>query len=181
MFGGGKMALIQGLTYSKNFFSQDLRGTFLKVQSISKLSEERLKCDSQVRPSQVYFSESFKDVVRGLHLVPESKSQIPSVRQVFVLHGKIVDFILDCREKSPTRGQLHVEEMDCFAPSILIPGGCAHGYEVISDYAIVGYLESHPYIPDRDQGFNVSSVGIKFRTSAPIISSRDLLLPNWKS
>lgn len=62
--------------------------------------------------------------------------------------------------------------------AMLIPAGCAHGFEVLSGPAIVNYAQEGPYNKDLDSGIRVSSTSISIQTRDPEISERDSQLPS---
>ena len=96
---------------------------------------------------EVITSTSKKNVIRGLHYQKEPQ--------------QIKKF-----------GQIKLSAEDDKA--ILIPEYFAHGYSVISDIAIVVYLQSDNYNPELDSGFNPLSLGIDWKVKSPIISEKDL-------
>ena len=63
---------------------------------------------------------------------------------------------------------------------LFIPPGYAHGYCVLSDFAIVMYKCTDYYYPDDQKGiiWNDSDVNIKWPILKPIISEKDASLPS---
>lgn len=96
---------------------------------------------------------------------------------VFVAFGEVRDFVLDVRRGSPTEGEVWQNLLDSSGGGLVIPEGCAHGFEVLSESAAMVYLQEEFYSPDHDGGILYSSAGIDLSSNIPIISERDLALP----
>ena len=159
---------IPGLLQSSAIKSQDDRGSFTKV-----LSGE-LPDQPQLRPDEVFWSSSHRGVLRGLHV------QVPphAGRKMIVLtSGEVRDFVLDLRVGSPWFGQIWETMLTPSAGALLIPAGCAHGFEALTDEVTMVYLQEGTYDPSSDTGVLWSSVGIRASTPSPIVSARDSSLP----
>jgi len=95
-------------------------------------------------PKQENVSKSSKNVVRGLHL----QHTPPASKLIRVLTGKIQDVAVDCRKNSRTYGKHASVVLDSSTPHWFhVPMGYAHGFCVLSDYAIVNYYVSETYSP----------------------------------
>jgi dTDP-4-dehydrorhamnose 3,5-epimerase len=95
-------------------------------------------------------SKSSKGVLRGLHyqLPPYAQSKL-----IRVVHGDVLDIVLDIRKSSKTFGQhfsiiLKSENNQ----QLFIPHGFAHGFVVLSDSAIFTYKVDNYYAPNYDRG-----------------------------
>ena len=102
----------------------------------------------------------------------------PVSKMVRVLQGKIEDVIVDCRPESSTFGQHKKFEIgEDSLGWLFIPGGYSHGFEVISDFAIVNYMFSEKYNPINETTISVfdPDLGIKWKTprSEAILSKKD--------
>ena len=160
---------IPGLLMSGAESVHDDRGSFTKV-----LSGEDPLLGSFV-PREVFWTQSSLGVLRGMHfqLPPEATRKL-----VFVVSGSVRDFILDLRAGSPTEGRLLEVELTPLSGAMLIPAGCAHAYEAVSDQTIVCYAQDVPLgRADLYSGIRADSAGIKPRAAQPIISAKDLRLP----
>ena len=160
---------IPGLYLSRNTIHSDSRGTFSKV--IAQLPHDQ----DPLRIDEIYWSESNESVVRGLHF------QLPPLhgrKIVFVTQGQVRDFVLDMRVGSPMFHKHHEVLLSRDSGAMLIPAGCAHGFEVLSGPAIVNYAQEGPYNKDLDSGIRVSSTSISIQTRDPEISERDSQLPS---
>lgn len=146
---------------------RDPRGSFAKV-----LAEE-----DEVAPftaGEVFWSRSVRGTVRGLHVQgpPAEASKV-----VFVVSGEVRDFVVDLRIGSPAFGHVAEWRLAPDAGALFVPAGCAHGFEVVSEDAVMVYLQSEPHDPACDLGIDARSVGIEFRAQDPVMSPRDRSLP----
>lgn len=121
-------------------------------------------------------SYSKKGVVRGMHfqLNPDQ------AKLVRVAVGKIYDVVVDVRPNSPTFGQWEGFFLDDEThQQLLIPGGFAHGFQVVSEEAHVLYKVSCYYNPEKEQAFRFDDpeVGIEWPLSIGMISKRDQKAP----
>jgi len=150
----------------------DERGSFSKI--FSEKNEELLK-----DIDEVYFSDSEKNVIRGVHL---QKPPYELTKIVTCLEGEIIDFFIDLRYESKTYGKsgsVNLQKNDnC---SILIPPGFGHGFSVLSTNAKVMYMQNGIYKNSHELGINPLSVDFDWKVENPIISERDLSLPNFSS
>ena len=126
-------------------------------------------------------SKSKKGVIRGLHFQRPPFEQTKLVRCV---SGKIIDVVVDLRTNSKTYGKsLSIELSSENNKQLFIPKGFAHGYQVISDEAIVNYKIDEYYNPDSGSGiiWNDKDLSIEWaRDLSPILSKKDLKLSSFK-
>lgn len=115
-------------------------------------------------------SKSKKGVLRGLHF----QKNFPQAKLVRVLEGEVFDVAVDLRKDSPTYGKwigeiLSGEKGNQF----LIPKGFAHGFLVLSDYAIFSYKCDELYHPEDECGiaWNDPEIGIKWPIDGEILLS----------
>ena len=95
-------------------------------------------------------SSSQYGVIRGLHyqLPPH-----PQAKLVRVIKGKVLDVAVDIREGSPTFGKhVAVELSEENHLQFFIPHGFAHGFAVLSDYAVFTYKCDEYYHPETEEG-----------------------------
>ncbi len=146
----------------------DARGSLTKI-----LSECGDTPDGRFDVREVFWSQSQGGVFRGLHvqLPPRATRKL-----VFVTQGVVRDFLLDLRRGSPTEGTLWETELDATTGGLLIPDGCAHGFEVVSDSAAMVYLQEDVHSPHHDGGVLFSSAGVVLAAAAPVLSVRDQAL-----
>ncbi len=133
-------------------------------------------------PVQQNESSSTYGVVRGLHFQLNPYSQAKLVRCVV---GKVLDVAVDVRKGSPTYGKhLSVELSEENKRQFLIPRGFAHGFSVLSDYAVFAYLCDNPYNKESEGGiiFNDPELAIdwKIPQDKMIFSERDMNHPTLR-
>ncbi|MFA0962056.1 dTDP-4-dehydrorhamnose 3,5-epimerase [Roseivirga sp. BDSF3-8] len=127
-------------------------------------------------------STSHFGVMRGLHYQLEPYGQAKLVR---VLHGRIVDVVVDLRRDSPTFGKSYTLEMSHEDHTqIFVPKGFAHGFVVLSEKAEVIYKCDAFYTPAEERGlyYNDPVLNIDWRVAEEdiIISEKDKKLPLLK-
>ena len=125
-------------------------------------------------------SKSKRGVLRGLHFQKEPYAQAKIVRCV---RGEIYDVAVDLRKNSPTFGKyagVILSEDNKY--QLYIPGGCAHGFLVLSDVAEVIYKVDNVYAPDHEGGliWNDPDVNIPWPSDNPILSQKDQKLPTLR-
>lgn len=149
----------------------DERGDFVKAFQRDVYAAQGL--DPAV--AELYWSTSRRGVVRGLHFQTPPHAH---AKTVTVVRGMIQDVVVDLRVGSPTFGQhvsLQLSEVDPAA--VHIPVGCAHGFQVTSEEAIVAYLVGTEYAPEHDHGIRWDTAGIRWPVADPIVSARDAGFP----
>ena len=148
---------------------EDTRGLFLKTFHQSTFADLRLETNYKEK----YYSKSHKNVIRGMHF------QIPPhdhVKIVNVLHGAIIDVVVDLRKASPTYKQwFSIKLNDSDGRFLYIPKGFAHGFKASTDNTIVEYNQTSEYNKECDCGIRWDSFGFDWEVENPIISNRDNL------
>jgi dTDP-4-dehydrorhamnose 3,5-epimerase len=126
-------------------------------------------------------SKSYKGVVRGLHFQRPPFEQAKLVRCV---SGKILDVAVDLRTNSKTYGKsFSIELSSDNNKQLFVPKGFAHGFQVLSEIAIVNYKVDEYYNPDSDSGliWNDKDLSIDWNLDLkPILSKKDLELISFK-
>jgi dTDP-4-dehydrorhamnose 3,5-epimerase len=93
-------------------------------------------------------SRSVRGVLRGLHYQTGPQAQ---GKLVSVLSGAIFDVVVDLRRDSPACGKsLGLELKAEDHTMIWIPGGFAHGFLVLSEFADVVYKATNFYSPTHE-------------------------------
>jgi dTDP-4-dehydrorhamnose 3,5-epimerase len=156
---------------------EDSRGYFFESYNKSKMGE--LDHTDFLQDNQ---SKSKYGTIRGLHYQLEPYAQSKLIR---VIEGKILDVVVDIREKSPTLGKhFAIELSDKNKKQFFIPKGFAHGFSVLSPSAIVLYKTDQYYNPESERGINFSdpelNIDWKISTEDAIVSSKDKVLPSFK-
>ena len=119
--------------------------------------------------------------VRGLHLQAPPHGEAKLVR---CLRGRVWDVAVDLRPGSPSWGQWHAVELSpAAANALLIPEGCAHGFQVLEPGSELLYLHSGTWVPESETGvrFDDPQLAINWPLLPLGLSERDLALPLFES
>lgn len=149
---------IPGLLIIKPRLFTDHRGHFFESYNEHQFREHNLN----FRFVQDNESRSEKNVIRGLHYQLEPYAQTKLLR---VTEGAIFDVAVDMRKNSPSYGMWRGLEISAENKlQLLIPKGCAHGFRVISDSAIVFYKCDQFYHQDYERAvlFSDKTIGIEW-------------------
>ena len=124
-------------------------------------------------------SKSQRGVIRGLHYQLEPYAQTKLIR---VIRGTVYDVAVDLRKGSPTFGQWYGLEVSATnKKQFYIPKGFAHGFSVISKYAIFSYKCDNFYNPASERGirYDDPALGIDWRITEAeaVVSEKDLHNP----
>jgi dTDP-4-dehydrorhamnose 3,5-epimerase len=124
-------------------------------------------------------SYSVYGVIRGLHYQKEPHAQSKLVR---VLHGEILDVVLDLRVGSPGFGKTYDVRLSADnKKQIFIPKGFAHGFSVLSETAIISYKCDQFYNKQSEAGIRFNDAVLNINWQIPpdktLISEKDTLLP----
>ncbi|MDR1199759.1 MAG: dTDP-4-dehydrorhamnose 3,5-epimerase family protein [Prevotellaceae bacterium] len=152
----------------------DMRGQLFKPFT-SSFYLNNIGNDININIKEVWFTKSKLNVIRAMHL---QTGEYACEKIVAIISGKIHDVILDIRRESTTYGETFDIELSESSPKALyIPTGCAHGYRVLSDNAIVMYMATQEHSAKDDTGIKYDSFGFDWGIENPIISERDAKLP----
>ena len=155
---------------------EDDRGFF--YESYNKKNLDKIIKIAFVQDNE---SKSNKGVVRGLHFQLPPFEQTKLVRCV---SGNILDVAVDLRTNSKTYGNFFSIELSSENnKQLFIPKGFAHGFQVLSEEAIVNYKVDNFYNPKSDSGiiWNDKDLSIDWNLDLkPILSVKDLKLFSFK-
>jgi len=124
-------------------------------------------------------SYSSKGVIRGLHY----QLGRPQGKLVWVAQGEIFDVAADIRRGSPTFGKwMGVSLSSESYRQVYVPEGFAHGFCVISEFAIVCYKCTDYYAPKEERGirWDDETLGIEWPIDTPVLSNKDREYPGLK-
>lgn len=166
---------IEGVVILRPRIFTDARGYFFESYS-------KREFDEKVRPVdfvQDNESCSTRGVIRGLHFQSPPYAQSKLVRCV---RGATVDVAVDIRKGSPTYGRhVAVELSEDNHLQLFIPRGFAHGFAVVSDFAVFQYKCDNFYAPQSEGGISIldSSLGIDWGIdpATAILSPKDTRHP----
>lgn len=153
----------------------DERGYFSETYRKALFAEHGITKDFV----QDNISKSVKGTLRGLHYQIEK----PQAKLVMATHGRILDVAVDLRKDSPTFGRYAMAELSEENKQMLyIPEGFAHGFYVLSEYAVFQYKCGDYYHPSGERGliWNDPDVAIPWPDGERILSDKDQKLPLLK-
>ena len=166
---------IPGLLIIEPRVFADERGYFFESFSETKFKENGL-ISNFVQDNE---SKSHEGVIRGLHYQLAPYDQTKLIR---VVRGTVYDVAVDLREGSPTFGQWYGLEVSATnKKQFYIPKGFAHGFSVLSEYAIFSYKCDAFYNPRAERGIRLDdpklAIDWKIPVEKAVISAKDLQNP----
>lgn len=121
-----------------------------------------------------------RGTLRGLHYQIAPHEEVKLVR---CTQGAIYDVIIDLRPDSPTyREWIGTELTAANRNMIYIPGGFAHGYQILMDDTEVFYQVGQFYAPEYESGirWNDPAFAIDWPINSPLIlSEKDKRWPDY--
>ena len=114
-----------------------------------------------------------RGTVRGLHYQRPPSAE---TKLVSCLHGAVWDVVVDLRTGSPSFLHWYAEELSADNhTALLIPPGCAHGFQALQDNTELLYLHSAPHSPHCEGAVHVSEPKLAIAWPLPIanLSARD--------
>lgn len=155
---------------------EDFRGFFARTWCEHEFAEVGL-VDRWVQ-SSISFNKK-KGTLRGLHYQRAPHEETKLVRCTM---GAIFDVVLDLRPQSPSfKKHVAVELTAGNRKMIVIPKGCAHGFQTLQDDTEVLYHMSEFHAPDHAAGvrWDDPAFGIVWPDGNPILSERDRSFPDF--
>ena len=170
---------IDDLVVLKPIIFKDKRGSFTEFYNKKNINE----LVANINFVQENESESCKGVIRGLHFQKPPYAQSKLVRCV---KGEVLDVALDLRNNSKTYGQFESTILsDKNKYQLFIPKGFAHGFAVISEYAIISYKVDNYYNFESESGiiWNDPYLNIdwKISTDKILVSEKDSKLSSFNN
>ena len=180
-----------GVGLGLNEFATELPGLFVierKPVRDDRGFLERLLCTSGLRcwgnRRVIQINRTLthnSGVIRGLHF---QYSPHAEAKYVCCLKGIVFDVVLDLRKNSHTYGHFFSIELNASKhQALVIPEGCAHGFQTITDNVEMLYFHSCDYSPDHQSGINAfdESLNIPWPVGCTMISERDQSLPKFET
>lgn len=161
---------IDGVLRIEPTLRRDQRGLFYRAFCDQEL--EFVLHQKPIRQINISCTEAV-GTVRGLHyqLPPSAESKL-----VRCLRGRVFDVAVDLRCNSSTFLHWVAEELsgDNYR-MLLIPEGCAHGFQVLEPHSELLYLHTEPYELKLESGvrFDDPAVGIPWPLPVDGLSQRD--------
>ena len=170
-----QMKSIKGIIIPEVNYLFDNRGSFYELYKKSMYKNFGIKKNFV----QQNISISKKNVLRGMHF----QINKPQGQLLTVIEGIIYDVCVDLRHNSKNFGKwfacyLNSKEVN----QIYMSPGFAHGFYVISNFAILHYNVTEEFDRNDENGFiwNDDTIKIKWPCKKPIISSKDRLFKTFK-
>ena len=151
----------------------DERGFFVRTMAAAVLHQAGVDPSTFVQENQ---SRSKQGTLRGLHF----RSDYRERKIVRCARGQVFAVTVDLRPTSPTFTEWEGVELDDRTHlQLVIPAGCAFGFQVVSDWADVCYKHDVTYSPDLDVAlaWNDPELAIPWPVAEPLLSPRDRAAP----
>jgi dTDP-4-dehydrorhamnose 3,5-epimerase len=148
----------------------DARGYFERMFCAEELHE----CWAADSIAQVNHTRTLRrGTVRGMHFQypPHQETKLVSC-----LRGEVFDVAVDVRSGSPTFLQWHAERLsEDNHRCLLVPKGCAHGFQTLTDDCELLYFHSAPFSADSEGGLHPldPALGISWPLEVGELSARD--------
>tara|TARA_B100001250_G_C19615738_1_gene707084 strand:- start:356 stop:907 length:552 start_codon:yes stop_codon:yes gene_type:complete len=170
---------IKDLVIIKPDIYDDQRGYFMESFNRTKFNDNF----QNIEFVQDNESKSEYGVLRGLHFQNPPFSQSKLVR---VIEGVVLDVALDLRQNSSTFGKCEKFELSAENKlQLFIPKGFAHGFVVLSEFAIFSYKVDNYYSKEHENGiiWNDSQLDIDWKIPIQDIklSEKDKFLINFNN
>ena len=152
----------------------DARGYFTRVLDLEAVRA----AGAEFRVAQVNRSLTRpRGTIRGLHFQHPPRAQAKFIQ---VLRGAIYDVSVDLRAGSPTFRQWVAVELSSDNHRIaLVPEGCAHGFQTLTDDCLIEYFVSDVYSPEHEGGLRWDDPALEIAWPLPctLTSERDRFWP----
>lgn len=163
--------MIEGVKIINFIKVKDSRGYFSKIFNENFFNINNIK----FKTKEHFISFSKKDVIRGMHY---QSGRYAQNKLVYVIAGKIDDVFIDLRKNSRTYLKIQNIVLSCKNnKALFLPRGVAHGFRVLSESSIIGYLVDNLYNKEHDKGVLWSSLNYNWKIKNPIVSKRDKNFP----
>ena len=153
---------------------QDERGSFARLFCGDELGEVlQGRTIAQVNQTRT----RVVGTVRGLHFQRAPHAEMKFVRCV---RGRVWDVALDLRAGSPTFWHWHAQELSADnALMLVLPEGCAHGFQCLEPDSELLYLHTAAFAPGAEGGVHCQEARAGIRWPLPVtgLSPRDASFP----
>ncbi|MCW7472050.1 dTDP-4-dehydrorhamnose 3,5-epimerase [Leptospira levettii] len=149
---------------------EDSRGFFGRAFCTTEFSE--LGITSDIKQANLSYT-SKKGTIRGMHFQKHPYEEMKAIR---CIRGSIFDVVLDLRPESETFKRWFGIKLSAENYKMLIiPEGCAHGFQTLENDIEVFYLVSKEFSPSHDAGvrFDDPAFQIHWPLKVSEISDKD--------
>ncbi len=165
---------IEGVYIAHTNRLSDERGQFARLFCMDDLAEaHQRRTIRQINHSV----NATIGTVRGLHYQNHPFAEAKWVR---CLKGKIWDVAVDLRRGSKTFLNWYATELSAGNDlALMVPEGCAHGFQVLEAHSEVLYLHTNSYTPTSEAGIRFDDAKLSISWPLPVsnMSDRDRNLP----
>jgi dTDP-4-dehydrorhamnose 3,5-epimerase len=161
---------IDGVRVARSAVYSDHRGAFTRLFCARQL-EEVIGTRHILQSS--HSRAAVLGAVRGMHFQYPPHAEMKFVR---CLKGRIWDVAVDLRAGSSTFLKWHAEELTPEnGRALIIPEGCAHGFQVLEADSELLYFHTAFYTPEMEDGvvYDDPLVGIEWPLPVKDVSARD--------
>ena len=165
---------IKGLIVSETSRMSDHRGAFARLFCEQDLAE--VLVGRHIVPIN-HSRTSLVGTIRGMHYQNAPQAEMKLVR---CLKGKVWDVAVDLRKESQSFLQWHAVELsEENGKMMLIPEGCAHGFQVLEPESELLYLHTAAYSPTTEGGvrYDDPKLAIVWPMAVTDLSDRDKAHP----
>lgn len=155
---------------------EDARGYFFESFNSKSFSDATNLNVNFVQDNQSF---STYGVIRGLHAQADEHAQAKLVR---VLHGEVLDVVVDARPDSATYGKHFSIRLSAENKlQLFVPRGFFHGFSVLSDEAVFFYKCDNYYNKSSERGVYYAdpllSIDWQVPEASRLLTEKDLSLP----
>jgi dTDP-4-dehydrorhamnose 3,5-epimerase len=162
--------LLAGLYLAQTSPVSDARGAFARIYCEHDLRQALgARHIQQINQTRTHLSGA----IRGMHWQYPPHAEMKFVR---CIRGRVRDVAVDLRYGSPTFLKWHAEELSSEnGLMMIIPEGCAHGFQVLEPDSELLYLHTAYYSPASEGGvrFDDPALGIDWPLAVTELSERD--------
>jgi dTDP-4-dehydrorhamnose 3,5-epimerase len=168
---------LHGMALVQSSLIEDHRGAFYRAFCDHELAT--FLHEKTIRQINISRTEAIGSI-RGLHFQYPPMAEVKLIR---CLQGQVWDVAVDLRKNSPTFLQwTSVELKGTNRLMVVIPEGCAHGFQVLEPRSELLYLHTAPYMPKLEGGIHYNDPQLNITWPLPVsdVSQKDqshLFLP----
>ncbi|MGD9798766.1 MAG: dTDP-4-dehydrorhamnose 3,5-epimerase [Acidimicrobiia bacterium] len=151
----------------------DERGFFVRTLNADVLRGAGIDPASFVQENQ---SRSVRGTLRGLH----GRRHLSEAKLVRCARGAVFEVVVDLRPWSPTFRAWESFTLDDVAhEQLLVPAGCVHGFQALTDEVDICYRHDAPYDPSLEiaVAHDDPELAIDWPIDDKILSARDRAAP----
>ena len=167
---------ILGVFELRSQLFNDARGAFLNAFRAQEEVFARIWGNRGIAQVNLSRTEA-AGAIRGMHLQSQPHGEAKLVR---CLKGCVWDVAVDLRRDSTTLGKWHAVQLNPdLGNALLIPEGCAHGFQVLEAGSELLYLHSGAWVPEAEMGvrWDDPQLAIAWPLAITELSDRDRSLP----